>query len=75
MVETNIFIPTTKYIFEDHISKYYKISLLIFYFYKNKTPFPKTMFTQENDHCTVYEQTDLTGCMRAVEPVTNTTVS
>ena len=50
MVETNIFIPTTKYIFEDHISKYYKISLLIFYFYKNKTPFPKTMFTQENDH-------------------------
>ena len=51
MVETNIFIPTTKYLFEDHISKYYKISLLIFYFYKNKTPFPKTMFTQENDHC------------------------
>jgi len=50
MVETNIFIPTTKYLFEDHISKYYKISLLIFYFYENKNPFPKTMFTQENDH-------------------------
>ena len=67
----HIFIPTTKYLFEDHISKYYKISfLLIFYFYKNKTPFPKTMCTQENDHY-IYEQTDLTGCMRAVEPVTN----